>query len=130
MASRPSRRESFSDVVERVQRGLKVNGRPVRWPDPLGDGTWTDEQGTVWKLRGGNATEKRTEHLLRDPTVRVRHLYGFDEQRDSPPSDREDYWARILPYLRGRGEEPMRDFAVGEFKNTDGQSMLIIQESC
>ena len=131
MAKKPSHHQPFSEVVERVEREVEVHQRQsIPWPDPIGDGVWTDERGDVWKLRGGEATEKRAEHLLRDPSVRVRHLYGLYEQRDVPPEEREAYWARIVPYLRGQGEEAVREFSVGEFKNSAGTHMLIIQESC
>jgi hypothetical protein len=62
--------------------------------------------------------------------VRVRFLYGFYEDRELTLAERDQYWSQVSPYLTGKGDEPMTDYEVGEFKDEAGESLLIIQKTC
>lgn len=103
-------------------------------PSPIGDGGWTDDDGRHWRYRGsGRKATKRFEHLARLPSVRMVHVYGPGRPRDISELDREQFWNRVRPYLDypgGQNPEGMDAFSVAEFKDSDGNSLLMIEESC
>lgn len=126
--------------------GDAVDARTAAGADPLEPGPgvrvspvrereWVDDDGTRWHLRGrGQPIDiKRVARLLRDAEVRVLHVDGPGTRVDVGPGDRTRLWARIEPYLRGtvdREPNDQTDVVVGEFKDDQGRSMLVIDEVC
>ncbi|GAB4062462.1 hypothetical protein GCM10028777_02270 [Angustibacter speluncae] len=101
---------------------------------PDRDGGWTDGDGRYWRHRGsGRKAAKRFERLARSPQVRIVHVYGPDSPRDIPASERNQFWDRVRPYLDypdGQNPEGMDAFYVAEFKDSEGNSLLMVTESC
>jgi len=61
------------------------------------------------------------------------HVYGPGKPRDVAESEREQFWSRVRPYLDypgGQNPEGMDAFNVAEFKDFEGNSLLMIEESC
>jgi len=103
-------------------------------PSPISDREWVDEGGRHWRLRGaGRKAAKRFEHLVQSSDVRVLHFYGIDAPTDLAGVERDQFWRRVRPYLDhpgGQDPEGMTAFNVAEFKDGDGRSLLVIEESC
>jgi hypothetical protein len=134
---RRHRSESFSDIVdELVEQGRGPLGEPTPWPDPLREGAWVDPEGVVWQRRGDHRTRmsaKRVRQLVRSPDVRVRLFYGPYEERDITLSERDAFWHEIGPYYEDRAERAagdMTSYDMGEFANTIGHKLLVVQKSC
>ncbi|MGW5364079.1 hypothetical protein [Actinopolymorpha pittospori] len=130
---RADRQATFAEIVETaVAADPGPHGEPLVFPCPLGDGHYEDGHGVQWRLRGGALKVSRVEHLMRDPSVRVLHQY-LSEIRDVPLADRPALMTKIRPYLKG-AEEPSpgdrTDFCVGEFKDDQHRSLLIIEDRC
>ncbi|GAA2760084.1 hypothetical protein [Actinopolymorpha rutila] len=127
------RRLTFAEVVEAVvaaDPGPHAEWIPFR--SALEDGEYTDERGVQWHLRRGELKVSRVEHLMRDPHVRVLHCQGSDV-RDVPMGEREALLVTIRPYLKGvKRPSPgdYTDYFLGEFKDDNHRSLLIIEEQC
>jgi hypothetical protein len=134
---RRHRSESFSDIVdEAVEPGFLQLGEPMPWPNPLREGAWVDPEGEVWQRRGDRRTRigaKRVRQLVRSADVRVRLFYGPFEERDIALSERDAFWQEIGPYYENRvapAPGDMTSYDVGEFADTVGNKLLIVQKSC
>jgi hypothetical protein len=113
---------------------VEAGNVPLRVP-PSQSGQWTDEAGTLWRLRGAGPGVglKRLEHLLTDDAVRVVLLDGPGPPADVPPAKRPALWTRMQPYLRGkvdRAQNDQAEFVIGEFKDPARRSLVVIEEHC
>ena len=105
-------------------------------PSPINDGEWTDESGRRWRLRGDGQPipAKRVLHLLSSEQIRVLLRSTSDwELRDVDPAERADLWRRMSPYLRESVDRTGGDhteFHVGEFKDEERRTTVIIEEFC
>ncbi len=91
---------------------------------------WVDVDGRMWRRRGGLATARRAEQLLRDPDVAV-IVFGGPEPEALAPDARETLWRMVKPVLEGRREpEGQEDYEAAEFRSTDGGRMLAVHSYC
>lgn len=111
-------------------------GVPMVRPTPIADGSWTDDDGCRWRLRGAGQRmpTKRVQHLLESSVARVLVIGGADyTPSEISYVDREALWNRISPYLQDavtRFEGDHTEVRVGEFKDSSHRSMLIVEEYC
>lgn len=98
------------------------------WPRPIHDGTWTDADGLVWRMRGSALDRKAARRLTSRPDVAVLHVYGPDPAVVTGP-ERRAVLDRIEQHRRGAAP-PHSDFELAEFRGPDGQVMVVIQEHC
>ena len=102
----------------------------------VGQRHWTDDAGVEWTRRGDSGVEpRRIERLLRDPETRV--LRVTSTRVEVPLAERDGYWARVGPYVRGRvsrvpGEKTSDHFdcAVAEFRDVSRRVLLVFEEAC
>lgn len=99
-----------------------------RWPAPIHDKHWIDQQGNRWHMRGGELIARQARRLLRRPDVAVLHVYGV-AARQLTGSDRDALARRIEQFFSG-DTPPMSDFAIAEFRDELHRVMLVVQESC
>jgi hypothetical protein len=99
-----------------------------RWPAPLADNHWIDQQGNRWRIRGDLLTPKQARRLFRRPDVSVLHFYGPDCREVTGP-DRDALIDRIEQFFVDAAP-PMTAFAMAEFRNDLRQVTVVVQESC
>jgi hypothetical protein len=76
---RTDERLTFADVAEEVRASAAAGGEPTESCSPIRDRRFTDENGTVWRMRGGELRWSRLERLIGDPAVRVLHVCRDDQ---------------------------------------------------
>jgi hypothetical protein len=79
-------------------------------------------------MRGGELTPKQARRLLRRAGIRVLLVNG-PEPEVVEGSDLDLLRDRLEEFWPGRSQ-PMADFRVGDFRNTDHDVLVVIQESC
>jgi hypothetical protein len=126
--------ETFAEIVDAaVGANPEPGGQPIEFYQPIRSGAYTDESGVPWRMRRGEVTWKRIEHLIHNPGVRVLHAY-MNDIHDVAPNHREDFMAMIRPYLKPGQDVPVSggntDFRAGEFKDDEHRSMLLVEETC
>jgi hypothetical protein len=120
------KRETFAEILASVP---EPSGQKIEYLQPIRSGEYTDEAGVLWRMRGGELSWARTARLIRDPQVRVVHIYLTDV-REVAPEDRESFLSTIRPYVDGPAPDDHTDFTVAEFKDADHSSMVLVEESC
>ncbi|WP_405070157.1 hypothetical protein OG558_11245 [Kribbella sp. NBC_01510] len=130
---RTDQQQAFADVVEEIRESTHLDGEPMEIRSPIRDRQLMDESGTLWRMRGGELRWSRIERLIRDPAVPALHVY-LGELNDIPTAERENFLARIRPYVKSSGDGPATgdytDFVAAEFKANDHRSMLVVEEYC
>ncbi|WP_344240596.1 hypothetical protein [Kribbella hippodromi] len=99
-----------------------------QYPSVIRAREWIDAAGVRWWMRGGELQGKPLARLGRDSGVRVLHVY-LDDVREVPPADRISLLERVRLFERGLADDYV-DFRSAEFRNTEGQKLLVIEESC
>jgi hypothetical protein len=122
---------TFAEIVRNeVAENPGSLGQPMTFRSPIADREYVDERGRRWRLRGGELRVRRAERLVLDPLVPVVHVY-LDQISDVATEDRKDFLAKIRPYLDGTApREDHTDFVAAEFKDGDGRSLVVVEESC
>lgn len=110
------------------QSDVLPDGTEVEWPRPVHDGSLTDAGGTTWTMRGPALEGKRARRAIRMPDVRVVHAYGLDLV-ELEGEDKVELLTRVEEYLRGEAP-PYNVFELAEFRDAEGNMMLVAQESC
>ena len=97
---------------------------------------WTDADGVEWVRHGDKMDPKRVARLMLDPAVKVLR-FGLPEPAEVGPMERDEYWQRIEPYVRGTvrraaGEKTNDHFdcEVTEFRNAERRTLVTVYESC
>jgi hypothetical protein len=104
------------------------------WPQPIGDGRWTDDDGIDWHLRGrrsGRAilvSGPTLRRLLKRADPRVLHAYGPRPVEVDGP-ERDALMARVDQYFAGEAP-PHNGFLLAEFRDGDRRVMLVVEEFC
>ncbi|HVX07603.1 hypothetical protein [Humibacter sp.] len=129
---RSHRGPTFADLLK--QRGDSHEASTSQTlPSIIRDRSWTDEDGTVWRMRGGDQPARKTvEHLLLDPEVRVLLIADL-RPVDVALKDRAGLWAEVRQYYpEAKRREPgdHTDFAVAEFRDSQRRSLLVIERHC
>jgi hypothetical protein len=97
---------------------------------PIHDRQYVDPDGVRWSLWRGELRWKRVERLAADPAVPLLWVYA-DTVREVPAGERPAALARIRPYVEGRADtDDHAGFRIGEFRDGEHRSLLIIEESC
>jgi len=123
-------RDSVEVVADRVltAAGQEPTGEIV-YPSPIRDGKYADPDGVRWQIRGG-VRWNRLERLMKDPAVRLLHVYLRDIV-EVPADERAALMERIRPYLKGKAEaDDYTGFRAAEFKNESRRSLLVVEETC
>jgi hypothetical protein len=126
------RDKTFAGMVDEVvTANPEPGGQPIEWYQPVRSGEYMDESGVRWQMRGGELPWKRIERLIHDPRVRVLHA-DQNKIRDVSTEHREEFLATIRPYLNGKSvaADDYTDFRAGEFKDDQGRSLLVVEETC
>lgn len=97
-------------------------------PRLLRDREWTEPSGARWRMRGGELTPKQARRLLHRAGIRVLLVAG-PEPVVVEGNDLDLLCDRLQEFWSGRSQ-PMADFSVGDFRNTDHDVLVVIQESC
>lgn len=120
--------ERVSEWCPRVE-DLFESGDSWTTERPLSHKHWTAPDGTTWRRRGdGELDAGHTRRLLAERHPRVYHVYDTVAHEHSGPgldalmAYLEEFWAGRL--------DPMDDFRVGEFRSSEGDVMLVVQQSC
>lgn len=112
----------------RENSDLEPDGQPQPWPMPVKDRVWVDSAGNQWHMRGPELTAKTMRRLLRRPDLRVLHAYGL-QPREVIGAERDALLTRLSQSFSGDAP-PMSDFRLGDFRTSDSQVMLVVEESC
>lgn len=103
------------------------------WRSAIQQGHWTDRDGGQWHRRGeGPVGKKVARRLVTRPDIRVHLVVPFEEDRDIPLGEREQFWNSIESQVE-RDPHPHGSFpvTVGEFRDDDGQRLLMFEiERC
>ncbi len=88
---------------------------------------FTDAHGTLWRRRRGEPLRgKSLERLLLKPDVQVLHDY-MGEANPVPTEDRDGFWAAANERM---DQSAYSDFYGADFKNAQGEHLLVIHEDC
>jgi hypothetical protein len=120
------KRETFAEILAAAPEPL---GQKIEYLQPIRSGEYTDEAGVLWRMRGGERSWARIARLIRDPRVRVVHVY-LNEVREVAPEDRESLLSTIRPYVDGPAPDDHTDFTAAEFKDGNHNSMVLVEETC
>jgi hypothetical protein len=92
------------------------------------DREWIDAQGTAWRMRGSPLDEKQARRLMRRSDVHVVLAYGM-EVAEIRGADRDVLLARVEDFLAGIAPAHS-EFELGDFRDQDHRTVLMVQESC
>jgi hypothetical protein len=123
--------ESFADFVRKARSDAGAQGPEAQsWPQPIRDGHWTDNNGTLWHIRGGpgQLPHRALRRLLKRRDLRVLHAYGLHPTEVSGP-EREALLERVERYFAGEAP-PHSEFWLAEFRDHNHHAMLVIEEAC
>jgi hypothetical protein len=104
------------------------DGTSLEWPRPVYDRAWTDDRGTTWSMRGPELDGKAARRMVRRSDVVVLHAYGLDVAVVEG-AGKTALLLRVEAYLKGRAPA-FSAFELGDFRDSEGHVMLVIQESC
>ena len=120
------KRETFAEILAAAP---EPRGQEIEYLQPIRSGEYTDEAGVLWRMRGGELSWARIARLIRDPQVRVVHVY-LNDVREVAPETREDFLSTIRPYVDGPAPDDHTDFTAAEFKDGNHSSMILVEETC
>jgi hypothetical protein len=123
--------ESFADLVRKARTDSEAEQpKDQRWPRPIRDGRWIDDNGTHWHIRGGQIQvhRRRLRRLLKRPDLRILHAYGLHPTEVSG-RDRQALLEQVERYLAGEAH-PHSEFRLAEFRDDNHHVMLVIEEDC
>jgi hypothetical protein len=116
---------TFADLVRELPMRVTSGFRTI--PTLVGRKKFTDEDGITWSRRGEDVLQgKALEKHLRDPAVRVLHEYA-GELHAVPPTGREAFWKQAQELM---GESEHSDFYGVQFKDEQGNHLLVVHEDC
>lgn len=116
---------TFADLVRELP--IRVTGQGRIIPTVMSRKQFTDEAGTSWRRRGNEYLDgKGLEKRLLDPRVAVMHEY-MGRLNAISPEERAEFWAHPQQSME---TSSYSDFYGAEFKNADGQYLLVIHEDC
>lgn len=104
------------------------DGSSLEWPRPVYDREWTDARGTTWRMRGGELHGRAARRMVRRSDVVVLHAYGLDVVIVEG-DEKSALLDRVEDYLRGKAPE-YSVFELADFRDSDRNVMLAVQESC
>jgi hypothetical protein len=92
------------------------------------DREWIDPHGTAWRMRGSPLDAKQARRLMRRSDVHVVLAYGM-EVAEVLGADRDVLLARVEDFLAGKASAHS-EFELGDFRDQDHRTVLMVQESC
>jgi hypothetical protein len=98
------------------------------WPRPVHDRKWVDDDGIVWRMRGGPLDAKQARRLMKRQAVHVVRAYEVSVA-EVRGAERDALLARVEEFFAGNAP-PYSKFELGDFRDQNHRATLIVQESC
>ncbi|MEU4192775.1 hypothetical protein AB0E69_12810 [Kribbella sp. NPDC026611] len=103
------------------------DGMEVFYPSPIRERQCRTADGVVWRMRRGEFRWRRVERQMRDPAVRVLHVY-LSDMTEVPPSERDSLVARVR--LRLTDPSGYGGFTLAVFDDGARGRMVVVEEYC
>jgi len=120
--------ETFADIVSEVTKTPPRQTRSWR-SGPIGEREWFDEAGNRWHMRGRRLHGKQLRHLLKHPELRLAHCY-WGRETIVTGAARDGLIARVRAFLEDETSLGGGGFEFAEFRDGEGNRMLMVEESC
>jgi hypothetical protein len=118
----------FDEISARGEGDPESSGGWLTWPRPVHDRKWVDDDGIVWRMRGGPLDATQARRLMKRPDVHVVRAYELSVA-EVRGAERDALLARVEESFAGNAP-PYSDFELGDFRDQNHRATLMVQESC